>query len=850
VYQTCPGCSRRNPAAAAFCYYDGLHLPGRAAAAAAGQPGQRFSRPFVFASGRACHSFDELALACHDHWEQARAVLRLGTLEQFFATVGRLDLAQAAHAAARFPDPDRGLDQLLGQLPTGALSLPVLRVEPAEINLGALCPGQSCAFDLHLHNQGKRLLFGSVRCLDGDWLALGGPTGGPDKIFDCIGTVVMPVHVRGNALRARDKPLEVRLEVLSNGGTATVTVRAVVPVRPFSQGHLAGARTPRELAEKIRAAPRESAIFIENGAVAAWYRDNGWTFPIRTALASGVGAVQQFFEALGLARPPRVEVSPPALSLRGSVGAALRQALRVQAQERRPVWAHGVSNQPWLRVGTAQLDGPNALLPLTVAVPDQPGATLQAHVQVTANGNQRLVVGVTLLVEPRMAAPPPAAIPVKVEPVVPAVFASPEKPPARRRHWLWAAPALLLVLVLLGIALHDFLLPSGGPDDDRLGPFMGELDVQFHEGKVGDRLEAQLPGPTMRFGLLMLGPDGQPSGQRRLTADPWGRTNNTCLRIDGSERLFGQAPGSWVAQADRGWRDGGVRSVWGWDDKKVRASQLVELLRGEESNRRDTCLVRYLIENTDKVPHTIGIRFLLDTFIGSNDGVPFTIPGEPNLCADSRDFGKQVPAFIQALEREDLAHPGTVAHLKLKLGDREPPARVTLGAWPDDALQLLLGLPQARGVNTLWDVPVKPMKTLYPYDSAVVLYWDDKPLPPGGQREVAFAYGLGSVASSGGKVLLTVDGSFKPGGELTVTALVGDPAPGETVTLTVPAGFTVGGPATQSVPQASGEAGGRNRPVTWKVLAGPLGSYTLEVRTSTGATQSKALRIKETSIFD
>jgi hypothetical protein len=462
-----------------------------------------------------------------------------------------------------------------------------------------------------------------------------------------------------------------------------------------------------------------------------------------------------------------------------------------------------------------------------------------------------------LLVEAAaVAPPPPVSVPAKVEPVVPVMPASAEKAPAPlRRRWLWAAPVGLLLLVLLGIVLHDFLLQSAGPDDERLRSYIPLLDVQFHEGKVGDRLDAQLPGPTMRFGLRMLGPDGRPAGRGRLTADPWGRTNNTCLRLDGSERLFGQAPGRWVEQAGRGWQDArgvehdGVRSVWAWDDKQVRASQTVELVRGEESNRRDTCLVRYVIDNTDKVPHTVGIRFLLDTFIGSNDGVPFTVPGEPNLCADSRDFRAQVPAFLQALEREDLANPGTVAHLKLKLGDREPPARVTLGAWPDDALQLLLGVGQARGVNTLWEVPLKPMKTLWPYDSAVVLYWDDKPLPPGGQREVAFAYGLGSVAS-GGKLLLTVDGSFKPGGELTVTALVGDPAPGETVTLSVPAGFTVGGPATQSVPAASAEAGGRNRPVTWKVLAGPVGSYTLRVQTSTGAAQTKALRIKETSIFD
>jgi hypothetical protein len=430
-----------------------------------------------------------------------------------------------------------------------------------------------------------------------------------------------------------------------------------------------------------------------------------------------------------------------------------------------------------------------------------------------------------------------------------------EEPPAKVRRWLTLAPAVLLVLALLGIGARDALRrflqgESGFGANDPLIAF------RFHEGKAGDALDAQLPEATMRFGLRMLAPGGAGSdgAPRRLTADERGRTNNLCVRIDSSERLFGSPPGRWVERAATQWQDArglahhGVQSVWTWDDKKVQVAQYVELVRGEESNRLDTCLVRYVAENRDKAPHQVGLRFLLDTFIGGNDGVPFTIPGQAELCTDSKDFPKEVPAFLQALEREDLANPGTVAHLKLKLGDREPPSRVTLGAWPDDNLQVLLNIPQARGVNTLWDVPVRSMKTLYPYDSAVVLYWNDKPLPAGGQREVGFAYGLGSVAASA-KLLLTIDGSFKPGGELTVTALVNNPVPGEKVTLTVPGGFEVVGAATQPVPAAT-ETGGRNRPVTWKVKAGALGNHTLQVQSSTGAAQSKTIRIKESSIFD
>jgi hypothetical protein len=909
--QVCPNCFRSNPADAFYCHFDGFRLPGHSDAEDAARRGLRFPRPFVFGSGRTSNNFDELSLACQDLWEEARAALQQGILERFLGDLGRIDLAQAAANAARYPDIDRGLDQFLDALPSSVLSAAVLRVEPPEVNLGTLRRRQPRQLTIRLINEGQRLLHGVV-VTNCDWLAFGSPTGDAEKSFACSGQLELSIHVRAHSLRALDRPLEATLTVKSSGGKASVVVRGTVPVQPFAAGYLAGARSPRELAEKIRAMPRETAVYLEDGSVAQWYRENGWTYPIQVPTARGLGAVQQFFEALGLTRPPRVEITPLTVVFRGPPGAPLHQVLQIQAQEKRALWVHGASDEHWLQVGPPRLDGAGGTLPLIVnAVPNQPGAALQARVKVTTNGNQRFLIPVTLLVESRdgvklppppaaVAAPdwallgapsaapstvapptavmPPAMLPAFSPPVPPppppmpaptairttvapvaTIVPTPPVPPAlpaageRRQTWLAAAPALVLALVLAGIITHDFLLQRGASPaaamDDPL------LALQFHEGKIGDALDALLPEPTMRFGIRMAEGKGAGGKGRRLTLDPWGRTNNTCLRIDGEENLLGSAAGAWVERAARTWEDArggqhkGLKSIWQHKRTKVQVTQLVELVHGEESNRLDTCLVLYVLENPDQAAHAVGLRFLLDTFIGANDGVPFTIPGESQLCADSKDFTARVPAFIQALEREDLANPGTVAHLKLKLGDREPPSRVILGAWPDEGLSLLKNETKARGLNTGWEVPVFSMKTLYPYDSAVVLYWNEKPLPPAGRREVGFAYGLGNVASSG-KLLLTVDGSFKPGGELTVTALVSDPAAGEKLTLSVPAGFVVEGEATQKVPEAAGETDTRNRPVTWKVKAGPVGAYDLAVESTSGAVQRKAVRIKESSIFD
>src|SRR5205807_6858642 len=133
----------------------------------------------------------------------------------------------------------------------------------------------------------------------------------------------------------------------SNGGNVTVVVRASVPMKPFPDGVLAGALSPRQIAEKARAQPREAALFFENGAVARWYQQNGWNYPVKGQFSSGLGSIQQYFEAHGLARPPKVEISETEVVLQARAGQPLRHQLEVRTEENRAVYALAASNQPW-----------------------------------------------------------------------------------------------------------------------------------------------------------------------------------------------------------------------------------------------------------------------------------------------------------------------------------------------------------------------------------------------------------------------------------------------------------------------------------------------------------------------
>ena len=83
---------------------------------------------------------------------------------------------------------------------------------------------------------------------------------------------------------------------------------------------------------------------------------------------------------------------------------------------------------------------------------------------------------------------------------------------------------------------------------------------------------------------------------------------------------------------------------------KVRVKQHVEIVPGQ-SGYLDTCLVWYHVENYGDVPQKVGVRFMLDTYIGANDGVPFTAPGVEGLHRRSRDFpAGTIPPYLEAVE--------------------------------------------------------------------------------------------------------------------------------------------------------------------------------------------------------
>ncbi len=960
----CDRCSRVNPPEAAYCYHDGAALAGRA-----GGPihagSAAFPSPFVFPGGQACRNFDQLAMTCQQNWSAALDLLRQGFLASFFGGLGRVDLAVAAQEAAKFPDPDRGLDQLLEKLPTQVLEAPRLHAEPTDISLGQIPIGTDRTLELHLRNSGMRLLYGSVAS-DAKWLTLGEPPGQPQKVFQFGDEATVVVQVRGQHLRAGTRPLEGRLVLDSNGGTVTVTVRADVPVTPFQGGLFDGAVTPRQVAEKAKANPKDAAPYFEDGRVAAWFASNGWTYPVQGPPMSGMGAVQQFFEALGVAKPPRVEVAPPGFQFEGEPGKVFHVSIEVSSPERKVVYGWATADKPWVEVGKTKLAGRSATVPVTVTVPDRKG-TQEAKLTVLGNGQQKFIVPVTVAViggadildaevieptevlqadligdetaafvpgptgpsAPAAAAPAaPAAANLSPEPTValtgaaPAtirepdtVVTAPTPPPligrggdatvtfadgapgpagldttdagdaglalapagtmlrpaalqtapraAGKGRWMHFIPLGLLALALSGTCIHDavrlLFFPAApraaASDVDPRKLLELNFDYNFNPKKVDPSL-----GTSMMAGLVRHDPEHGKGGEKKLTFGRHGHTNSLVLRIGEKDRVFGNIQnGRYTRKPENVGPYPGKICSFEFLPERVEVTQEVRIIPGEpvevepEKYRRllDTCLFHYKVENRDSRAHDVGMRYLLDTYIGGNDGVPFTLPGVPGLVDTSKELaGEQVPDFVQVLENSDLKNPGLIAQLDLRLGEKyEPPGRVRLTAHPMS--QGKEGLTKER-----WDIPLASIKDAM--DSCVVLYWDPAPLGPGQSREMAFTYGLGNVSiGPSAKLGLTVGGAMLVGSDLTVVALVADPEPGQTVELQLPPELVLAGgqKAVQDAPpsaEKNKEGRPRPSPVTWRVRATTEGTFRIAVETRVNGepvTQSRRVTIKRAKLF-
>jgi hypothetical protein len=385
----CPRCQRTNPEVAEFCYFDGADLRPHEGG------GNRLRQEFVFPSGRRCRTFDDLAQACQDDWTAARDLLHKGVFAQFLTVNGRADLVRVTQEAKNQTDPDIALVRFINALPVTRSQAPRLDLNPRRFLLGNLTAGDSRQLQVTISNQGQGVLQGTLKVSEGgQWLRLAGSANG-----ECSLRIAKDQNI---ALQVDTKGMPAaqtyggKLTVITNGGVVEVPVRMELVAQSFPRPPFHGAKTPREMAERMRSQPKAAVPLVENGEIARWFANNGWNYPVRGTPARGVAGIQQFFEAMGLSKPPAVMVAQPEVRFSCAYPESQRFQVALHTTSRKWVYAHVESDSPWLKVLTPHVAGPkNAAIAFEVDSRFLPPGHCEGRLKIQANAGQNLAVRVT-----------------------------------------------------------------------------------------------------------------------------------------------------------------------------------------------------------------------------------------------------------------------------------------------------------------------------------------------------------------------------------------------------------------------------------------------------------------------
>lgn len=230
--------------------------------------------------------------------------------------------------------------------------------------------------------------------------------------------------------------------------------------------------------------------------------------------------------------------------------------------------------------------------------------------------------------------------------------------------------------------------------------------------------------------------------------NPW--TSYTSLSIDGQHYVFGGSTGRRAGLGaptgsivDSGYDEGGnlfVTVAFG----DVWVTQRLGIVRGLTTGRDDALLIQYSIENRGQRFHRVGLRLMLDTMLGSDDGATLRFGGR-DINTDQVVNGQDLPSYWQAfgsLDEDEVVSEGVLRGPGLT-----PPDKVVMSNWGNFA-------------DHVWEPVIVPGREFIregafemdELDSAVGLYWMPRILPPGERFVYATMYGLGAMDGRPGDI--------------------------------------------------------------------------------------------------
>ncbi|MBR2875745.1 MAG: Ig-like domain-containing protein [Clostridia bacterium] len=210
------------------------------------------------------------------------------------------------------------------------------------------------------------------------------------------------------------------------------------------------------------------------------------------------------------------------------------------------------------------------------------------------------------------------------------------------------------------------------------------------------------------YSILMFGHD-----------DPW--SSYTTIRINNTSYIFNADEVSYDSET--------LTSVSTMTVENVLVTQTLQIVKNEGTGLNDTVRINYTAKNLSSSDKNIGIRIMLDTMLGNNDGAPFKVPSVGNITYEREMRGNQVPQYWQAFDSLENASVFAVGTF-YKNNERKPD-KVQFADWGD-----------IYSSTNSWNYEVNSDKSVTG-DSAVAAYWNPVKVSPNGTTEVSTYYGVG-----------------------------------------------------------------------------------------------------------
>ncbi len=230
---------------------------------------------------------------------------------------------------------------------------------------------------------------------------------------------------------------------------------------------------------------------------------------------------------------------------------------------------------------------------------------------------------------------------------------------------------------------------------------------------------------------------------------PW--TSYTTIKIDGKNYVFG---GSTERRAGGTANYGEIiqqptiinNTIQTTSQiKGLNIKQLLTFVKSSTTGLYDTAQIKYRIKNESDEEKNVGLRIMLDTMLGKNDGAPFRV-GNEAITSDQMYLKEELPEFWQAFD--SISSPHVTSQGTFKGPSVTAPDKVYFADWGSMA-------------DGAWNFNFNPgekfiRKGEYEIDSAIALFWEPGTLAPGEEKTYITSYGLGGITIVPGLISMGV----------------------------------------------------------------------------------------------